>query len=166
MVEYVTTQCWIQQCSDCYKTKISLWPYKILQWHHMNIHLVVSNHWSFNCLFNSLWRPTSNKHQSTLLSFCEGNSPVTGEFPAQRDSSAEKASIWWRHHETHHTLHLWWAMSIVRILENIYVIMAVQCISIPYLQCGTNALFLAAPQSWHLACQPLNCCGYQVDDTK
>ena len=27
------------------------------------------------------------------------NSPVTGEFPAQRASNAETASIWWRHHD-------------------------------------------------------------------
>ena len=27
-----------------------------------------------------------------------GNSPVTGEFPAQRASDAENVSIWWRHH--------------------------------------------------------------------
>ena len=27
-----------------------------------------------------------------------GYSPVTGEFPAQRASNAEKVSIWWRHH--------------------------------------------------------------------
>ena len=30
---------------------------------------------------------------------CEGNSPVTGEFPAQRASNAENVSIWWRHHD-------------------------------------------------------------------
>ena len=29
----------------------------------------------------------------------EGNSPVTGEFPAQMTSNAENASIWLRHHE-------------------------------------------------------------------
>ena len=35
------------------------------------------------------------KHQSPAsLVLCEGNSPVTGEFPAQRDSDAEKVSIW------------------------------------------------------------------------
>ena len=28
---------------------------------------------------------------------CEGNSPVTYEFPAQKTSNAEKISIWWRH---------------------------------------------------------------------
>ena len=27
-----------------------------------------------------------------------GNSPVTGEFPTQKVSNAEYASIWWRHH--------------------------------------------------------------------
>ena len=36
--------------------------------------------------------------KSALRTLCEGNSPVTGEIPAQRDSNAEKASIWWRHH--------------------------------------------------------------------
>ena len=28
---------------------------------------------------------------------CDGNSPVTGEFPAQKTSNAEDVSIWWRH---------------------------------------------------------------------
>ena len=35
------------------------------------------------------------KYQSSAsLAFCVGNSPVTGEFPAQRTSNAEKVSIW------------------------------------------------------------------------
>ena len=33
-----------------------------------------------------------------VTGLCEGNSPVTGEFSAQRVGNAEKASIWWRHH--------------------------------------------------------------------
>ena len=28
-----------------------------------------------------------------------GNSPGTGEFPAQMASNAENVSIWWRHHD-------------------------------------------------------------------
>ena len=41
------------------------------------------------------------KHQSSAtLAFCAGNSPVTGEFPAQRASNAENVSIWWRHHDS------------------------------------------------------------------
>ena len=35
---------------------------------------------------------------SASLAFVRGNSPVTGEFPTQRASDAENASIWWRHH--------------------------------------------------------------------
>ena len=33
-----------------------------------------------------------------VTGLCVWNSPVTGEFPAQRASNAEKVSIWWRHH--------------------------------------------------------------------
>ena len=29
---------------------------------------------------------------------CMRNSPVTGDFPAQRANNAENVSIWWRHH--------------------------------------------------------------------
>ena len=39
------------------------------------------------------------KHQSSAsLGLCAGNSPVTGEFPAQMASNAQNFSIWWRHH--------------------------------------------------------------------
>ena len=33
-----------------------------------------------------------------VAGLCVGNSPVIGEFPAQRASNAENVSIWWRHH--------------------------------------------------------------------
>ena len=36
-----------------------------------------------------------------VTGLCVGNSPVTGEFPAQRASNAENVSIWWRHHVYH-----------------------------------------------------------------
>ena len=32
-----------------------------------------------------------------------GNSPVTGEFPAQMASNAGKSSRWWRHHDLNNT---------------------------------------------------------------
>ena len=32
-----------------------------------------------------------------VTGFCDGNSPVIGEFPAQKASNAENVSIWWRH---------------------------------------------------------------------
>ena len=34
-----------------------------------------------------------------VIGLCDGNSPMTGEFPAQWVSNAENVSIWWRHHE-------------------------------------------------------------------
>ena len=34
-----------------------------------------------------------------VTGLCAGNSPVTGEFPAQMASNAENIFTWWRHHE-------------------------------------------------------------------
>ena len=75
-----------------------------LQWRH-NERNGVSNHQSRDCLLNCLFRRTSEKTsklRATVL--CEGNSPVTGEFPAQRASNAENVSIWWRHHVQAHVV--------------------------------------------------------------
>ena len=75
--------------------KIPLVP---LQWHH-NGRNGISNHQPHDCLLNWLFRrrwKTTSKLRVTGL--CEGNSPVTGEFPAQMASNAENVSIWWRHH--------------------------------------------------------------------
>ena len=69
-----------------------------LQWHH-NERDGVSNHQPPDCLRNRLFRPISKKTSKLRVTgLCEGNSPVTGEFPAQRASNTENVSIWWRHH--------------------------------------------------------------------
>ena len=69
-----------------------------LQWRH-NGRDGVSNHQPRDCLFNRLYRRRSRKTSKLRVTgLCEGNSPVTGEFPAQMASSAENVSIWWRHH--------------------------------------------------------------------
>ena len=71
----------------------------ILQWRHNGCN-GISNHQPHDCLLNRLfrrrWKKTSKLHMTGL---CEGNSLVTGEFPAQRASNVENASIWWHHHE-------------------------------------------------------------------
>ena len=78
-----------------------IYPLRIecaLQWRH-NRHDSVSTHQPHDCLLNRLFRRRSkktSKHRVTGL--CAGNSPVTGEFPAQMASNAENVSIWWRHH--------------------------------------------------------------------
>ena len=71
---------------------------KTLQWHH-NGHDGVSNHQPYDCLLNRVFRRRSRKaSRLRVTGLCEGNSPVTGEFPTQRTSNAENVSIWWRHH--------------------------------------------------------------------
>ena len=59
----------------------------------------VSNHQPHDCLLNRLFRRRSKKTSKLCVTgLCEGNSLVTGEFPAQRASNAENVSTWWRHH--------------------------------------------------------------------
>ena len=55
--------------------------------------------------------PTRSKKTLKLhvTGLCAGNSPFTGEFPAQRASNAENISIWLRHHE--------WKISIYNFLH-------------------------------------------------
>ena len=64
-----------------------------LQWRH-NGRDGVSNHQPHDCLLNRLFRRRSKKTSKLRVTgFCEGNSPVAGEFPAQRASNAENVSI-------------------------------------------------------------------------
>ena len=69
-----------------------------LQWRH-NGHDSVSNHHPHDCFLNRLFRRRSKKTSKLRVTgLCAGNSPGTGEFPAQMASNAKKCSIWWRHH--------------------------------------------------------------------
>ena len=70
-----------------------------LRWRH-NDHAGVSNHQPHGCLLNRLFRRKSKKTSKLRVTgLCAGNSPGTGEFPAQMASYAENVSIWWCHHE-------------------------------------------------------------------
>ena len=75
------------------------WLHLPLQRRH-NGHDDVSNHQPYERLLNRLFRRRSKKTSKLRVTgLCEGNSPVDGEFPAQRASNAAKnVSIWWRHH--------------------------------------------------------------------
>ena len=69
-----------------------------LRWRH-NGHDGVSNHQPHHCQLNHLARRRSKKtFKLRVTDLCVGNSPVTGEFPAQMASNAENVSIWWHHH--------------------------------------------------------------------
>ena len=55
---------------------------------------------SLTIVYSSVYSGADQRKSSTLrvTGLCEGNSQVTGEFPAQRASRAENVSIRWRHH--------------------------------------------------------------------
>ena len=80
-----------------------------LQWHHNELN-GVSNHQRLYCLLNRLFRRRSKKiSQLRDTGLCEGNSPVTSEFLAQRASNAEKVSISWHHHQLKCRYILWFS---------------------------------------------------------
>ena len=49
-------------------------------------------------LTGCFWCRSKKTSKFCVIGLCEGNSPVTGEFPAQRASNTENVPIWWRHH--------------------------------------------------------------------
>ena len=72
--------------------------YCLLQWRH-NGRNGVSNHQHHDYLLNRVFRRKSKKTSKLRVTgLCVGNSPVTGEFPAQMACNADYVSIWWRHH--------------------------------------------------------------------
>ena len=91
---YIWLECTVSSETSCV-TNVDTIP---LQWRHDGCD-GVPNHrrldWLLNRLFGCRLKETSKLH---VTGICEGNSPVTGEFPSQRASNAENVSIWWRHH--------------------------------------------------------------------
>ena len=55
---------------------------------------------SLTIVYSTIYSRRRSKKTSKLhvTGLCAGNSPMTGEFPAQMASNMENISIWWRHH--------------------------------------------------------------------
>ena len=90
--------------SQTYKFGFTAWhvAHRILllalQWRH-NGRDGTANHQPRYCFLNRLFMCRSKKTSKLRITgLCAGNSPATGEFPAQRASNTENVSIWWRHH--------------------------------------------------------------------
>ena len=64
-----------------------------LQWHHNECNDVSSHRVSIDCLIVGSGADQGQHPSSTSLALCMGNSPVTGEFPAQRASNAENQIV-------------------------------------------------------------------------
>ena len=55
---------------------------------------------SLTIVYSTVYSDADQRKTSKLriTGLCVGDSPGTGEFPAQMASNAESISIWWRHH--------------------------------------------------------------------
>ena len=53
---------------------------------------------SVTIVYSTVWTGAKKTSKLRVTGLCAGNSPVTGEFPAQMASYAENISIWWCHH--------------------------------------------------------------------
>ena len=94
------------QCSGAWKwlpffrwIAYTIYPMvRSLRWRH-NGRDSVSNHQPHDCLLNRWFIRRSKKiSKPRVTGLCVGNSPGTGEYPAQMATNAENVSIWWRHH--------------------------------------------------------------------
>ena len=74
---------------ECHKTSLMVSTTMTSRWAR----------WCLKSPFYRLFRRRSKKAlKLRVTDLCEGNPSVTDGFPSQRDSNAEKVSIWWRHH--------------------------------------------------------------------
>ena len=89
----------ISVSSDCVVTlPIARWSWKFCVFHYSDVIMstMASQITSLTFVCSTVYSGADKrKHQSSAS---PGNSPVTDEFPAQRASNAENASIWRRHH--------------------------------------------------------------------
>ena len=83
--------------------KIIIQVYTLCHEKHYNdviMGAIASQITSLTIVYSNDYSDADQKKKSKLrvTGLCAGNSPVTGEFPAQIASNAENISIWWRHH--------------------------------------------------------------------
>ena len=98
-VIFVVIQCISPLCTGCLYKLILFQQFDIVSLVHYNDVIMSEMASQITSVSVVGSGADQRKYQSSAsLAFCAGNSPVTGEFPAQRASNAENVSIWWRHH--------------------------------------------------------------------
>ena len=53
---------------------------------------------SLTSVYSTVYSDADQISKLRVTGLCVGNSPGTGEFPAQMANNVENVSIWWRHH--------------------------------------------------------------------
>ena len=73
---------------------------RVLHYSDVKLDAIESHITSLTIVYTTVYSDSDKKKTLKLCvtGLCVGNSPVTGEFPAQMASNAENVSIWWRHH--------------------------------------------------------------------
>ena len=79
----------------------SVGMFKTSHYHDVIMSTMASEITSLTLVYSTVYSRRRSKKTSKLRAtgLCVGNSPVTGEFLAQRASYAENVSITWRHHD-------------------------------------------------------------------
>ena len=118
-----------------------VWLFAVaLKWRH-NERDGVSNHRRLHCLLNCWFRRRSKKTATLgVTGLCAGNSPVPGEFPAQKASNAEYVFIWWRHH----AIFFIWPV-LIEAVVHVYIGCRTQA-NVRPCQCGKY--FMKEPSHW------------------
>ena len=91
------------RCSGSQVSTVTCYTIWVLLWYCNGVIMstMASQITSLTIVYSTVYSRRRSKKTPKLrvTGLCEGNSPVTGEFPAQRASNAENVSIWWRHHD-------------------------------------------------------------------
>ena len=84
-------------------------PHCILHYNDVIMSAMASQITSPTIVYSTVYWGTDERklQSSSSLAFVQGIPPVTGEFPTQRASKAEKVSIWWCHHVDEITYPCW-----------------------------------------------------------
>ena len=84
-----------------YKDDMAVRPYCLYHYGDVTMGAIASQITSLTIVYSIVYSDAEQRtHQKLRVTgLCVGNSPGTGEFPAQMASNAENVSIWWRHHD-------------------------------------------------------------------
>ena len=86
-------------CGESVSGRCAAYKTHYSNWRHNGCDSV-SNYQLHDSLLNRLFKRRSTKTSKLRFTgLCAGNSPVTGEFPAQMVSKAKNVPMWWRHHQ-------------------------------------------------------------------
>ena len=128
---------------------------EVIMCHYSDIIMgtIMSQITSLMIVYSTIYSKRRSKKTSKFhfTGLCEGNSLVTGEFPAQRASNGENASIWWCRHiswpQTHFGIRTTPGGGINKIVDAMAMIPTLVrwnfCIEIAPMVCQRNVSFTA-----------------------